>query len=101
MPIVFSSLLRFLSLYFQSKSHWRLQLLITAPPRLEKSFSGKFVAGTFDPKERVRLGDRTEITSRNASRLSITLIKASGFNGLLRKWRIPSSVTVQKIQGAE
>ncbi len=65
---------------------------------IKQGVVGKFAAETFDPREKVKLKDGTEITlSQYASRLGITLIKASDFNEMMRKWGCSPKVNVQKI----
>jgi len=59
---------------------------------------GVFAGSTFNPREKVRLKDETEINlPAYAARMNIQLLKASDFNEKLRERGIPKNVTVQRI----
>jgi hypothetical protein len=59
---------------------------------------GVFAAGTFDPRERVRLKDGTVLTlSQYAARCNIQLIRTADLNEKLQQRGCDSTVTVQRI----
>jgi len=66
--------------------------------RVKQGVIGVFAGSAFNPKEKVRLKDETEISlATYAARMNIQLLKASDFNIKLRERGVPKEVTVQKI----
>ncbi|MCW4002623.1 MAG: winged helix-turn-helix domain-containing protein [Candidatus Bathyarchaeota archaeon] len=66
--------------------------------QIKQGIVGVFSGSAFDPKEKVRLKDNTEINlSSYAARMNVQLLKAADFNEKLRERGIPKEVTVQKI----
>jgi hypothetical protein len=66
--------------------------------QVKQGVMGVFAAGTFDPREHVKIKDGTSVPlPAYASRINIQLFKASDFNTKLHERRCPSIVTVQKV----
>jgi hypothetical protein len=66
--------------------------------QVKQGVIGVFAGSAFDPKEKVRLKDETEIgLSAYAARMNIQLLKATDFNEKLREREVSSAVTVQKV----
>jgi len=79
---------------------WSKEFGVNTPDgrQLKQGVVGMFAASTFDPREKVRLKDGTEIgIPEYARRMNITLIKAADLNERLHEWGCPMEVTVQRI----
>jgi DNA-binding Lrp family transcriptional regulator len=79
---------------------WSKEFGVNTPDgrQLKQGVVGMFAASTFDPREKVKLKDETEISlPEYARRMNVTLIKAADLNERLHEWGCPMEVTVQKI----
>jgi len=66
--------------------------------QVKQGIVGVFAGSAFDPDEKVRLKDETEISlPAYAARMNIQILKAADLNEKLRERGAPKSVTVQKI----
>ncbi len=78
---------------------WSKEFGVDTPEgrKIKQGVIGVFAGSTFNPREKVRLKDETEISlPAYAAKMNIQLLKASDFNQKLRE-RGCSKVTVQKI----
>ena len=66
--------------------------------QIKQGVVGVFAGSAYDPKERVKLKDQTEISlAAYAARINIQLLKAADFNEKLREIGVPKRVTVQGV----
>ena len=79
---------------------WSKEFGVDTPEgrKIKQGVIGVFAGSTFNPREKVRLKDETEISlPAYAARMNIQLLKARDFNQKLRERGIPKNVTVQRI----
>jgi len=79
---------------------WSKEFGVDTPEgrKIKQGVIGVFAGSTFNPREKVRLKDETEISlPAYAAKMNIQLLKASDFNQKLRERSIPKNVTVQRI----
>ncbi len=79
---------------------WSKEFGVNTPDgrRVKQGVIGIFAAGSFNPKEGVKLKDGTQVSlATYASRMNIQLLKAVDFNQRLHERGCPKAVTVQKI----
>ena len=79
---------------------WSKEFGVDTPEgrQIKQGVIGVFAGSSFNPREKVRLRDETEISlATYASRMNIQLLKASDFNKKLRERGVPKEVSVQKI----
>jgi len=79
---------------------WSKEFGVDTPDgrKVKQGVIGVFAGSSFNPKEKVKLKDETEISLPTyAARMNIQLLKASDCNKKLRERGVPKSVTVQKI----
>jgi hypothetical protein len=79
---------------------WSKEFGVDTPEgrRVRQGVVGVFAASAFNPRERVRLKDETEISlPAYAARMNIQLLKALDFNEKLRERECPETITVQRI----
>jgi hypothetical protein len=66
--------------------------------QIKQGIVGVFAGSAFNPKERLKLKDETEISlATYAARINIQLLKAADFNEKLRERSVPKEVTVQAV----
>jgi DNA-binding Lrp family transcriptional regulator len=66
--------------------------------QIKQGVVGVFAGSAYDPKERVKFKDQTEISlAAYAARINIQLLKAADFNEKLREKGVPKRVTVQGV----
>jgi len=79
---------------------WSKEFGVDTPEgrQIKQGVTGVFAGSSFNPREKVRLKDETEISlAIYAARMNIQILKASDFNKRLREKGVPKEVTVQKI----
>jgi len=79
---------------------WSKEFGVDTPEgrQIKQGVIGVFAGSSFNPREKVRLKDETEISlATYAARMNIQLLKASDFNERLRERGVPKEVTVQRI----
>lgn len=85
---------------FLNVLRWSKEFGVDTPDgrQVKQGVIGVFAGTAFNPREKVRLKDETEISlSSYASRMNIQLLKASDFNQRLHERGCPRAFTVQKI----
>lgn len=66
--------------------------------RMKQGVVGVFAASSFNPREKVKLRDGTEISlAAYANRMNVQLLKAVDLNGRLRDRGCPPALTVQRV----
>ena len=79
---------------------WSKEFGVDTPDgrRIRQGVVGVFAGSSFNPREKVRLKDDTEISlPAYAARMNIQILKAADFNEKLRERGVPKRVTIQRI----